>query len=200
MTDENYSDDTQVVEVKLNSKGNKRGMSEGFLKNKGKIAEIRKNMTPEQLQAMKEKRLKTRIARRYEAPNVEDVKLWVWDELTKPRERGSTSHIMLANLNEFLRNPDYDKISPKEYVRLCMDMLKFVAGASSDKRPSTAVQVNVNNGQNTTSSTPKNVIDIPEYRERIENASVDDFDISQLDSMNTEEIQNFIDGDDDGED
>ena len=200
MTDENYSDNTQVVEVKLNSKGNKRGMSEGFLKNKGKIAEIRKNMTPEQIQAMKEKRLKTRIARRYEAPNVEDVKLWVWDELTKPRERGSTSHIMLANLNEFLRNPDYDKISPKEYVRLCMDMLKFVAGASSDKRPSIAVQTNVINGQNTTSSTPKNVIDIPEYRERIENASVDEFDISQLDKMNTEEIQNFIDGDDDGED
>lgn len=200
MNDETNVDTNPSVKIKLNSKGNKRGMSEGFLKNKGKIAEIRKNMTPEQIQAMKEKRLKTRIARRYEAPNVEDVKLWVWDELTKPRERGSTSHIMLANLNEFLRNPDYDKISPKEYVRLCMDMLKFVAGASSDKRPSIAVQTNVINGQNTTSSTPKNVIDIPEYRERIENASADDFDISQLDKMNTEEIQNFIDGDDDGED
>ena len=200
MTDEVNNDSNPVVEVKLNSKGNKRGMSDAFLKNKGKIAEIRKNMTPEQIQAMKEKRLKTRIARRYEAPNVEDVKLWVWDELTKPRDRGSTSHIMLANLNEVLRNPDFEKISQKEYIRLCMDMLKFVAGASTDKRPSTAVQVNVTNGQNTTSSTPKNVIDIPEYREKIENSMVAEFDLSKLDEMDTQDLQDFIDGDEDGED
>lgn len=182
------------VEVKVEEPKKPRGQSPEFLKYKGKIAEIRKNMTPEQLEAMKEKRLKTQIAKRMSVPNSDNVRLWLWDELTKPREGGCTANRMLTNINNALRNPDMSVMSQKEYLKLCMDMLKFVAGSVNDKHPNTAVQVNVQTGKEN-ESVVKNVIEIPEYRDKMNNV-----DLSMLDSMNTEEIQKFIDEDEDGED
>lgn len=191
--EENKEMTPEVVEekpVRLTKSGkpDMRGRSPEFLKYKGKIAEISARMTEEQKRDMKAKALRTRIQNRRNVSNIEDIKLWLWDILTGPQAGGCTAKKMLGNINKALRDYDPDKMSFREYIKLSMDVLKFLSQGieKTTNRGNTVILNKIETG-NTEKPVAKNVYELPEYQDRMKS-----FDLSALDAMNTEEIEKFI--------
>lgn len=191
--EENKEMTPEVVEekpVRLTKSGkpDMRGRSPEFLKYKGKIAEISARMTEEQKRDMKAKALRTRIQNRRNVSNIEDIKLWLWDILTGPQAGGCTAKKMLGNINKALRDYDPDKMSFREYIKLSMDVLKFLSQGieKTANRGNTVILNKIETG-NTEKPVAKNVYELPEYQDRMKS-----FDLSALDAMNTEEIEKFI--------
>lgn len=176
------------VRLTKSGKPDMRGRSPEFLKYKGKIAEISARMTEEQKRDMKAKALRTRIQNRRNVSNIEDIKLWLWDILTGPQAGGCTAKKMLGNINKALRDYDPDKMSFREYIKLSMDVLKFLSQGieKTANRGNTVILNKIETG-NTEKPVAKNVYELPEYQDRMKS-----FDLSALDAMNTEEIEKFI--------
>lgn len=183
------------VRLTKSGKPDMRGKAPGFLKNKGKIAEIRAKMTEEQLRDMKAKALRTRVNNRRNVSNIEDIKLWLWDILTQPKAGGCTAKKMLNNIDKTLRECDPDKMSFREYVKLSMDVLKFLS-QGVDKTASRGNTVILNKIETSNAEKPvvKNVYELPEYQDKFKNV-----DLSVLDAMNTEDIEKFIEEPEEGE-
>lgn len=172
-----------------------RGQAPAFLKNKGRIAEIRAKMTEEQLRDMKAKALRTRINNRRNVSNIEDIKLWMWDILTQPKAGGCTAKKILGNIDKALREYNPDVMTFREYVKLSMDVLKFLAqGVDKTASRGNTVILNKIEAKNGETSVVKNVIDLPEYQDKMKG-----LDLSVLDAMNTEDIEKFIEEPEEGE-
>jgi hypothetical protein len=176
------------VRLTKSGKPDMRGKSPEFLKYKGKIAEIHAKMTDEQKRDMKAKALRTRIQNRRNVSNIEDIKLWMWDILTSPQAGGCTAKKMLGNINKALRDYDPDQMSFREYVKLSMDVLKFLSqGVDKTAGRGNTVILNKIETANAEKPAVKNVYELPEYQNKMKN-----FDLSALDAMNTEDIEKFI--------
>lgn len=191
------SDKPEEKPVRLTKSGkpDMRGKSPEFLKYKGKIAEIHAKMTDEQKRDMKAKALRTRIQNRRNVSNIEDIKLWMWDILTGPQAGGCTAKKMLGNINKALRDYDPNLMSFREYIKLSMDVLKFLSqGIDKTAGRGNTVILNKIEAGNTEKPVVKNVIDLPEYQDKMKS-----LDLSVLDAMNTEDIEKFIEEPAEGE-
>jgi hypothetical protein len=184
------------VRLTKSGKPDMRGKSPEFLKYKGRIAEISANLTEEQRRDMKAKALRTRIQNRRNVSNIEDIKLWMWDILTQPKAGGCTAKKMMTNIDKALREYDPDRMSFREYVKLSMDVLKFLS-QGVDKtagRGNTVILNKIEAGNSGEVPVVKNVYELPEYQDKLKS-----IDLSVLDAMNTEDIEKFIEEPEEGE-
>ena len=77
-----------------------------------------------------------------------------------------------------------------------MDVLKFLSqGIDKTAGRGNTVILNKIEAGNTEKPVVKNVIDLPEYQDKMKN-----IDLSVLDAMNTEDIEKFIEEPEEGED